>query len=192
MRLLLHTDMALCQPVGNRQSSTLMRFTLYGYRVGDIICQCLFEISIKLIIYNLTLTYSATWWFWKSKGKYSMFDLRTNHACVASPLSSTRSYHSDEHHYDVTATYESDFKASCRKISCRSIYLIYRHWHWHWSAKHTNNMFLYACCVLVFHVFFVLVCVFVCVRTIFSWCSYTWYGYIVYNIISLNISLIYI
>jgi len=49
----------------------------------------------------------------KSKGKYPISDLRTNHAGVASPLSSTHSYH-DGQHYEATATYESGFKATHR------------------------------------------------------------------------------
>ena len=52
--------------------------------------------------------------------------------------------------------------------------------------------FLNICCVLVFYVF---LCCSVCwffVRTILSWCPLTWHIYIVYNILSLNISSIYI
>ena len=40
--------------------------------------------------------------------------------------------------------------------------------------------------------FFLSFCVLVFVRAILSWCPLTWHIYIVYNILSLNISLIYI
>ena len=44
-----------------------------------------------------------------------MSDLRTNHAGVVSPMSSTHSYHNDGQHYDATATHESGLKATRRK-----------------------------------------------------------------------------
>ena len=53
----------------------------------------------------------------KKQREIPVSDLRTNHAGVVSPLSSTRLYHNGDHHYDVTATHDSGFKASCRNYT---------------------------------------------------------------------------
>jgi len=45
----------------------------------------------------------------KKQGKLPMSDLRTNHAGVVSPLSSTRSHYNYNQHYNASVTHESGF-----------------------------------------------------------------------------------
>jgi len=78
-----------------------------------------------------------------------------------------------------------------KKLKCLSFLSLIINPHIKTKIRKTQkcSFFLNVCCVMVLYVFFVSFFVLVCVRAILSWCPYI---YIVYNILSLNISSVYI